>query len=81
MQKDLLNITNPVGKINSVDCMKCGKLFSNERNLATHVSEVHDKEIQIESPLCIESVYLLYRRILLSYEDQTQHRKKGTKIG
>ena len=45
------------GKINSVDCTKCGKLFSNERNLATHVSEVHDKEIQIECPLCIESVY------------------------
>ena len=45
------------GKMNSVDCTKCGKLFSNERNLATHVSEVHDKEIQIECPLCIESVY------------------------
>ena len=68
------------GKMNSVDCTKCGKLFSNERNLATHVSEVHDKEIQIECPLCIESVY--YSTGGYYSHMQTKHNigRKGQKL-
>ena len=52
----LNNHLKACGKMNSFECNQCGKMYSDQKSLSTHVSDTHNKT-ERKCPICPNAVY------------------------
>ena len=75
----LNNHLKTCGKINAFECNQCGKMYSDQKSLSTHVSDTHNKT-ERKCAICPNAVYMSEGGYYTHIRSKHQIERNGRKL-